>query len=171
MASAGFVLLVFAMAIAPGLLAPFDFDRQDILMRNEAPMTPAKEGGIPHILGTDALGRDVLSRLISSARISLAVGLASVVVSGVLGTALGLVAGYYRGRVDDVVMRAVDVQMGFPSLLLALVILYAAGSGFLNVVLVLAITRWMVYARVTRGLVLSLRSAPFVEAARAIGCT
>jgi len=69
------------------------------------------------------------------------------------------------------VMRAVDVQMGFPSLLLALVILYAAGSGFLNVVLVLAITRWMVYARVTRGLVLSLRSAPFVEAARAIGCT
>ncbi|MCL5109985.1 MAG: ABC transporter permease [Chloroflexi bacterium] len=165
-----FVVFVVVAAVGAGVVSPHDPYAQSLLLRNEGPMTPADQG-IAHILGTDALGRDQLSRLIYGSRISLTVGLASVLVSGVLGTLLGLLAGYYRGRADDVIMRVVDVQMGFPSLLLALVILYGAGSGFLNVVLVLAITRWTVYARVTRSLTLSLRETAFVDAARAIGCT
>jgi peptide/nickel transport system permease protein len=165
-----FVALVVVSAIGANLVAPHDPYAQSLMLRNQPPMTPSDKG-IPHILGTDALGRDQLSRLIFGSRISLAVGLASVLVSGVIGTLLGLLAGYYRGRLDDVIMRIVDIQMGFPSLLIALVILYGAGAGFVNVVIVLAVTRWMVYARVTRSLMLSLRESAFVDAARAIGCT
>ncbi|MHB1005373.1 MAG: ABC transporter permease [Chloroflexota bacterium] len=165
-----FVVLVIALALGADVVAPHDPTAQSLLLRNEGPMTPADKG-LVHILGTDPLGRDQLSRLIYGSRISLAVGLSSVLFSGVLGTLLGLLAGFYRGRVDDLIMRIVDIQMGFPSLLLALVILYGAGSGFVNVVIVLAVTRWMVYARVTRSLMLSLRESPFVDAARVIGAS
>ncbi|MHB8990881.1 MAG: ABC transporter permease, partial [Chloroflexota bacterium] len=165
-----FVAVVVVSAVGAGFLSPHDPYAQDLLSRNDTPMTPSDKG-IPYILGTDALGRDQLSRLIYGSRITLTVGFASILASGIMGTLLGILAGYYRGWVDDLIMRIVDVQMGFPSLLLALVILYGAGSGFLNVVLVLAVTRWMVYARVTRSLTLSLRESAFVDAARAIGCT
>lgn len=165
------ILLAISAIFAPWV-APFDPNAQSLFMRNMPPMTMPEEGGsIPHILGTDALGRDELSRLIFGGRVSLAVGLTSVIVSGTVGTILGLLAGFYRGPVDDLIMRLVDIQMGFPSLLLALFVLYVIGGGVLNVIFVLAITRWMVYARVTRGLVLSYRENVFVEAARASGCT
>ena len=164
------VIVVVGASIGADYITPHDPYAQSLMLRNEGLMTPSDQG-LPHILGTDALGRDQLSRLIYGSRISLTVGSASVLVSGVFGTVLGLLAGYYRGRVDDVIMRVVDVQMGFPSLLLALVILYGVGAGFVNVVIVLAVTRWMVYARVTRSLMLSLRESPFVDAARAIGCS
>jgi peptide/nickel transport system permease protein len=111
----------------------------------------------------------LLSRLVFGARVSLSVGVATVLVSGLIGVVLGLLAGYYRGRVDDLIMRIVDVQMGFPNLLLALAVLYAAGPSFKNLILVLALTRWMVMARLTRAMTLSLRETPFVEAARVIG--
>jgi peptide/nickel transport system permease protein len=94
---------------------------------------------------------------------------ATVLVSGIIGVVLGLLAGFYRGRVDDLLMRLVDVQMGFPSLLLALAVLYAAGPSFKNLILVLALTRWMVMARLTRAMTMSLRETPFVEAARVLG--
>lgn len=165
------VILAIAAVFAPWV-APFDPNDQSLFMRNMPPMTMPEDGGsIPHLLGTDALGRDELSRLIFGGRVSLAVGLVSVLVSGSIGTMLGLLAGFYRGRVDDVIMRLVDIQMGFPSLLLALFVLYVIGGGVLNVILILAVTRWMVYARVTRGLVLSYRENVFVEAAKATGCT
>lgn len=164
-----FVTIVILAAFGADLITPHDPYAQSLMLRNKPPMTAASSG-LPYVLGTDALGRDQLSRLIYGSRISLAVGLASVLFSGLIGTLLGLLAGYYRGRLDDLIMRVVDIQMGFPSLLLALVILYGAGSGFVNVVIVLAVTRWMVYARVTRSLMLSLRETPFVDAARAIGC-
>ena len=141
------------------------------MLRNKPPMTEAADGGFPYMLGTDALGRDQLSRLIYGARISLSVGFASVLISGTIGVLLGLIAGYYRGCVDDIIMRFVDLQMGFPSLLMALLVLYVLGAGVWKVVLVLAVTRWMVYARVTRSLVLAYREYVFVEAARSTGCS
>jgi peptide/nickel transport system permease protein len=165
------IVLVFTAVFAPRV-APFYPNAQSLFMRNLPPLTMPEAGGaIPHLMGTDQLGRDVLSRLIFAGRVSLAVGLTSVLISGTIGTLLGLLAGFYRGPVDDAIMRLVDIQMGFPSLLLALFVLYVVGGGVVNVIVVLAITRWMVYARVTRGLVLSYRENVFVEAARATGCT
>jgi peptide/nickel transport system permease protein len=169
--TASFIVIGVAVlsAVLVHQLAPFDPYAQDLALRNLPPFAHAKNG--VHVLGTDALGRDELSRLMLGAQISLTVGIASVVVSGVLGTAIGLIAGYYRGWFDDVVMRFVDLQMSVPSLLIALLVLYLAGPSFLNVVLVLAVTRWMVYARVARGLMLSLREVLFVEASRALGAS
>jgi len=171
MVTASFVVLMVAVisALFVHQLAPFDPFVQDLSLRNLPPMSHSK-GGI-HLLGTDALGRDELSRLMLGSQISLTVGVASVLVSGLAGTIVGLLAGYYRGWFDDIVMRLVDLQMSVPSLLIALLVLYLAGPSFLNVVLVLAVTRWMVYARVSRGLMLSLREVLFVEAARALGAS
>lgn len=170
--SAALFLLILAVAAAlAGTVMPFSPTAQDLLLRNRPPLTPATDAGLPHLLGTDALGRDVLTRLLYGARVSLAVGAMSVLVSGVFGIVLGLISGYYRGIVDDIVMRAADIQMAFPSLLLALLVLYALGPSIANVILVLAITRWTIYARVTRGMVLSQREQVFVEAARSIGCS
>ena len=166
-----FVLLIVGSAIAAELVAPHDPYVQALRLRNKPPLTPAVEpGAVPHLLGTDALGRDTLSRLIFGARISLAVGFATVLISGSFGVLLGLLAGFYRGKVEDVVMRVVDLQMSLPSLLLALFVLFVLGPGVQNLILVMVITRWMVYARITRGMMLSLRELTYVEAARAIGC-
>lgn len=166
------IVLICAASVFADLLPIAEPDDQELLLRNKPPMTaPLDDGGFPHLLGTDQLGRDVLSRLVYGSRISLSVGLSGVVVSGGIGITLGLLAGHYRGKVDDLVMRLVDLQMGFPSLLLALFILYVSGPGVSKVLLVLALTRWMVYARLTRSLMLSLREEDFVQAARVIGCS
>ncbi|MFN8524396.1 MAG: ABC transporter permease [Chloroflexota bacterium] len=166
-----FVVLVIVAAVAAPLVSPHDPYLQAIRMRNKPPGTPSLiEGATRHLLGTDALGRDTLSRLIYGARISLAVGFATVLFSGTLGVTLGVLAGYYRGRVEDAVMRVVDLQMSLPSLLLALFVLFILGPGFQNLILVMIVTRWMVYARITRSLMLSLREQAYVEAARALGC-
>ena len=167
-----FIVLVAGSAIFAGVVAPHDPYTQSIRMRNKPPFTPAlQEGAFPHVLGTDPLGRDTLTRLIYGARISLTVGILTALISGTLGVSLGLVAGFYRGRLDDLIMRLVDLQMSLPGLLLALFVLFALGPSFVNLVLVLVLTRWMVYARITRGMMLSLREQPYVEAARAIGCS
>jgi peptide/nickel transport system permease protein len=152
-------------------LAPYDPYLIEISMRNQPPGVPAIDGQGTHLLGTDPLGRDVLSRIMLGSQVSMSVGITSVLISGALGTTLGLIAGYYRGWVDTLVMRLVDIQMSVPSLLIALLVLYILGPSFFNVVLVLAITRWMVYARVARGLILSLRETLFVEAARSLGAS
>lgn len=171
LAAAGFlVLLVMAAVMADVLvyagilLDPFT---QDLLGRNKPPMFEGRLG--LHLLGTDQLGRDLLARLVYGARISLGIGAATIVVSGFIGISLGLIAGYVGGRVDDVIMRLVDIQMGFPQMLLALTIIYAAGPSVTNLVLVLAFTGWMATARVTRASCLSLRQTQFVEAARSLG--
>jgi peptide/nickel transport system permease protein len=166
------LVLVFLVAVAvlANVLPIADPDEPTLQLRNKPPMTASLEPGkMPHLLGTDQLGRDVLSRLVHGSRISLSVGLAGVVVSGTIGVVLGLLAGHYRGKVDDLVMRLVDLQMGFPSLLLALFILYVSGPGVMKVIFVLAVTRWMLYARITRSLMLALREEEFVQAARVIG--
>jgi peptide/nickel transport system permease protein len=163
-------LIVFS-ALFADLVAPHDPYKTEISLRNSPPGTPSVDGGFPHILGTDALGRDVFSRIIFGGRISLSVGFLSVVVSGFLGFFLGLLCGYFGGKVDTVIMRLVDLQMSMPSLLIALLVLYVLGSSFINVILILAVTRWMVYARVTRGMMLTLREEPFVEASKVLGAS
>lgn len=167
------VLLFFIIAaIVPSWLAPHDPLSQSLRLRNEPPMTPTTEGsGIPHLLGTDPLGRDLLSRLIFGARVSLSVGFAGVIVSGVIGVLLGMTAGFLRGRVDDLIMRTVDLTMGLPFLVLAIFVLHVIGGGLLNIVGILALVRWPLYARVSRGLTLALSETSIIEAARSIGCS
>jgi len=167
-----FLIIILIATAAAEYVAPYDHLQQNLRMRNLPPMTPAVDGdSFPHVLGTDPLGRDVLSRLIFGARVSLMVGLSSALVSGTIGTILGLWAGYYRGIVDDLIMRLVDFQMGFPFLLLALLVLLALGPGMWNVIFVLALVRWMVYARQARGMTLAYRETPFIDAARVLGCS
>ena len=166
--------LILVSAVGAELVAPHDPLQQDLNLRNIPPMSFAKDDnglsiGRPFILGTDPLGRDVLSRMIFGARVSLTVGLSSAIVSGLIGSLLGIIAGYYRGAVDDLIMRLVDIQMSIPVLLLALLVLFALGPGFLNLVVVLAIVRWMAYARLARGQTLALRNLPFIDSAIAIG--
>ena len=178
--SGTFITLIVLAAIFAPYVAPHDENDRQLPLRQIGPFSsgiatdrsesPPKEEKRFFLLGTDSLGRDILSRLIFGARVSLAVGILGVLVSGAIGLVLGLVAGFYRGLVDDVIMRAVDVFMSVPLLLLALLVIFILGASFLNIIVVFAVARWMLYARVTRGVVLALRETAFVDAARAIGC-
>jgi peptide/nickel transport system permease protein len=162
------LVLLVAMAVFAPLIAPYDPAAQSLRARLVPPMWETG-GSWAHLLGTDHLGRDVLSRLIHGARISLIVGVTVVALAGGFGIAVGLVAGYYGGRVDAILMRFVDTLIAFPGLLLALVILAVIGPSMTTVIVVLALNGWMVYARMTRGIVLSVRQLPYVEAAEMVG--
>jgi peptide/nickel transport system permease protein len=167
----GFIILLALVltAIFAPLVAPFDPTAQSLRARLLPPVWLPR-GTVAHLLGTDYLGRDVLSRLVYGSRASLAIGASVVALAGSFGVVMGLVAGYAGGRTDNAVMRAIDTQIAFPGLLLALIILATIGPTPATVVVVLALNGWMVYARMTRGIVLSLRQMPFVEAAEMIGC-
>ncbi len=159
---------VAVVAIAGPWLAPLDPNRQSIDSRLAEPMA-AGTLGTTHWMGSDGLGRDVLSRLLYGARISLLVGLAAIAVGGAIGVVAGLLAGYFGGWVDDLMMRLGDVQLAFPFVLLAIMFLVVLGPGLGNLVLVLGIGQWVTYARIVRAETLSLREKEFVEAARALG--
>jgi peptide/nickel transport system permease protein len=172
---AGFtgVVLIAAlvlMAAAAPLIAPYSPTTQDLRARL-APPAWEDNGSWKHVLGTDHLGRDVLSRVIHGSRVSLTVGAAVVLIAGSFGVALGLVAGYRGGRTDSFIMRWIDTQVAFPGLLIALIILAVIGPSMLTVILVLSLNGWMVYGRLTRGAVLSVRQAAYVEAAEMVGCS
>src|SRR5213078_1174260 len=154
-------------ALAP-VLSPADPIKNSLLDRLTPPMWAAG-GDAKHPLGTDTLGRDVASRLLHGARVSLAVGFSAVLVAGVIGVALGLVSGWYGGRVDDALMRLGDVQLAFPVLVLAIAVLAVLGASVTNLIVVLGVTGWITYARIVRGEVLALRERDFVAAARALG--
>jgi peptide/nickel transport system permease protein len=126
-------------------------------------------GSLAAPLGTDQLGRDVYTRLVYGARISLAVGLGTVLIAALLGSTVGLVAGYFEGRLGTGLMRLADVQLAFPFLLLALAVVAAVGAGLLNVILILGVAGWAAFARVVRAQVLSIKQRDFVEAVRALG--
>lgn len=162
------IVVSAALATLAPALAPADPARNDLLARLTPPAWMVG-GSWAHPLGTDTLGRDVVSRLLYGARVSLVVGFSAVVLAGVLGVLLGLVSGYYGGRLDDALMRLGDVQLAFPALVLAIAVLAVVGSGLGNVVLVLGVTGWVTYARIARGETLSLRHREFVEGARALG--
>jgi peptide/nickel transport system permease protein len=155
-------------AVTAHYVAPYDPNQQALEDRLLPPSWA--EGGVPeHLLGTDPLGRDILSRLIHGSRVSLLVGLLGVLVSGSFGLLLGLVAGYFGGWVDVLVMRLVDTLLAFPFMLLAIAVAAVLGPGLRNVVIILGISQWMAYARITRGQVLSLKEEEFVLAARSMG--
>lgn len=158
---------VLAAFVLVGLFAPWlvphDPNAQDLTARLLPPGSP------DHLLGTDLLGRDVLSRLLAGARVSLLIGFAAVVLSGAVGITIGLVSGYVGGIVDTVSMRIVDAWLAFPFLLLAIALVAVLGPGLRNVVIALVVTGWVVYARLVRGETLSLREREFVLAARGLG--
>ncbi|MEM7446365.1 MAG: ABC transporter permease [Pseudomonadota bacterium] len=162
------LILLVLMAVFAPLIAPYDPAEQSLRDRLVPPVW--QDGGSwAHVLGTDHLGRDMLSRIIFGARISLVVGVAVVALAGSFGVAVGLIAGYFGGRVDALLMRFVDTLIAFPGLLLALVILAVIGPSITTVIAVLALNGWMVYARMTRGIVLSVRQLPYVDAAEMVG--
>ncbi|MGV9707710.1 ABC transporter permease [Streptomyces sp. NPDC003483] len=162
--------IMLLLAVLAPLIAPYDPNSQDLLLRLRPPVWQSGGSGA-HPLGTDQLGRDMLSRVIYGTRVSLLVGAGAALLAGVIGTAVGLTSGYFGGLPDRILMRLADVQLAFPAILLALAIVGFLGSGLWYVILVLGITGWVSYARVVRSEVMSLRSRDFITEARAIGVT
>jgi peptide/nickel transport system permease protein len=167
-AVAWLALLLLAAAFAD-VLAPIESTRQDL---SSALIPPVGFGGtIDHPLGTDQVGRDLLARMIRGARVSTMVGLATVLLAGAVGLAAGFVAAWVGGRVDMVVTGLGEVQQAFPGSMLALVLLLALGPSVWTVVFVIALAGWVVFARVVRGLTLSLKQEPYVDAAVVLGAS
>ena len=169
-ASMGFFLLIVLVIVISPLLPLPDALAPNLLDRLKAPGHLSADG-TRHWLGTDQLGRDVLSGMLLGGRVSLLVSALTVVISGIAGTTIGLLAGFRGGWIDTVVMRLVDFQMALPALLLAIFLLYIIGSSVFNLVMLLAIMSWYSYTRVVRSEVLQLKSAVYVDAARSIGAT
>lgn len=158
-----FIMLVFIlMAIFADFIAPFEPNKIDPAAFEQP---PSKE----HLLGTDSLGRDVLSRIIHASRVSLTVGVAAVIMYLGIGIVLGAIAGYFRGFTDTLIMRFADALISFPVLPLVIVAVAIAGNSIWNIILVIGLVMWPEVARIVRGQILSLREQEFVEAARSLG--
>jgi len=165
------VLILIMMSFA-AITAPFLTDhnpRAGLILDSRTPPAWAEGGSREYLLGTDALGRDIFTRVLYGARISLIVGVAAVLLAGAIGISLGLFSGFYGGKVDDVIMRIADIQLAIPFILLAIAILTALGQGLDKIIITLGIAGWVTYGRVVRGQVMSWKEKEFVEAARAIG--
>ena len=163
-----FLLLVPA-ALAPQI-APYDPLRGSLAKRLKPPVW-MEGGSADHLLGTDKLGRDILSRMILGARVSLAVSLIAIVVGGIIGVALGLVSGYFGGKTDALLMRLVDISLSLPTILLALVLVAAVGPSFGTVIIVLVVLLWARYARLVRGETLVIKERDFIARARVAGAS
>ena len=161
------LLIMVAMAVLAPLIAPYDPNAQSLLMRLKPPVFAG--GTWKHIMGTDHLGRDVLSRLMYGARISLFIGFTTALIACVIGSVVGIVAGYYQGWIRSILMRIVDVFLAIPYILFAVAVVGALGAGITNLILVLACTRWVQFARIVYGQTLSVREKEYVEAARVRG--
>ena len=164
-AVAGFaVLAVMGLAaLLAGALLPYGAETADL----NAVLQPP---GPAHLFGTDQLGRDILSRIIFGARVSLLVGVVSSLIGGTIGLAVGMLGGYFRGRTDSVVAKLIDVQLAFPFLLFAITVIAVLGPSLPNLLIILALSGWVTYARVVRGQTLSLRETEFIQAAHGLGC-
>jgi peptide/nickel transport system permease protein len=162
-------LLVIPAALAP-LVAPHDPLKGSLANRLKAPAW--QEGGsLAYPLGTDKLGRDILSRIIYGARVSLAVSLVAILVGGALGTGLGLISGYFGRWIDSVIMRLVDISLSLPTILLALVLVAAVGPSFATVITVLVVLLWARYARLVRAETLGIKERDFIARARVAGAS
>jgi peptide/nickel transport system permease protein len=162
------IVVIVACALASPLLAPYDPNVQSLVGRLQHPLTTAANGQF-HLFGTDHLGRDLLSRVIYGARISLVVGIGASLVAGTIGVIFGLLAGYFTGWIDDTIMRLGDIQLALPYILLAIALLAIVGPGLGSVIVVLSLTQWVTYARVVRASVLAEKARPYVMAAHALG--
>jgi peptide/nickel transport system permease protein len=164
----GLIVLTFiAVGILGPILAPHNPNRQELT----AMLKPPQGIGATHVLGTDNLGRDIFSRVIHGARVSLLVAFAVVFVSGFVGITLGAVSGYFGGKVDFTIQKLVEVVWAFPPLLLGITIMAFLGQGLFNLILALVAQRWIPYCRVVRGQTLSLREREFVVAAQCLGAS
>ena len=161
-----FIILV---AIFASELSPLDPNKNHIMERVSPPLTLDKKGEMKYLIGSDALGRDGLSRLIYGAQVSLLVGFTAVFIGGILGTLLGILAGYYGRLIDDIIMRLADIQLAFPFILLAILFLVVLGEGLINLILVLGVGQWVTYARIARAQTISQKEKEYVEAAKALG--
>lgn len=166
-AGGGIVFLLVFMGILAPLLAPYDPNGQNLLKTLQAPGW----WGSDHFLGTDHVGRDILSRILYGARISLVIAGTVVVISGIVGVALGAISGFFAGLTDFLIQKLVEVVWAFPPLLLAIAIMAFFGQGLGILIFALVIQRWIPYCRVSRGQALSLRTRDFVDAARSLGAT
>ncbi|WP_448040575.1 ABC transporter permease [Bradyrhizobium liaoningense] len=167
---AGIVLSMVILAIAAPLVAPYDPLHQDLLRRLKPPAFMGG-GSSANLLGTDSYGRDLLSRLIFGTRTSILVGTASMALSCLLGAFAGLLAGYKGGRTEQLIMRFADAHMAFPDVLFAIMMAAVFGGSLLNLIIVLGISGWMIYARLVFGLVRTLKHRSFVEAAASYGAS
>lgn len=167
----GFMLVLVALAVcavAAPWLAPYGPNDFELMQRMRPPAFLAG-GSMEHVLGTDALGRDILTLVIYGSRVSLVVGLAAVLLGATVGVILGIISGYYGGAIDNIVMRVGDVQLAFPFILLAIILMAVLGAGIGNIILVLALRSWVSYSRVVRGEVLVVKETEYVQAAHALG--
>lgn len=160
----GLTAIICLAVLFSGVLFPGGADKIDLMARLTPPFT-----NMSHIFGTDPLGRDVLARVVTGGKISLLVGFVSVAGAVVVGVIMGLIAGYYRGFWDMVVMRFADVQLALPFILLAITFIAIVGGGLMNTIILLIVSQWVQYARLVRGSVLALREREFILSARAIG--
>jgi len=170
---AAVLLIMLLFAVLAPFLAPKDPTDQSLMLRLKPPVWLA-EGEPGYILGTDEVGRDILSRMIYGARVSLSVGLVGVLIGSIIGTVLGMVAGYFAGAVDETIMLVADMQLAFPFILLAISIIAVLGpdpSGAIpwKLIVIVGISGWMTYARVCRGVVLTVKEREFVQSVRALG--
>jgi len=170
MIAIAFIVAIVTVSIFAPFFAPFNPNQQHLAARLKPPGFTLAGSGKMFVLGSDHLGRDILSRIIFGSRISLFVGIVSVALTAVIGTVLGLVAGFMRGMFDTVIMRLVDLTLSIPSMLLALAVIGIIGSGITNLIVVILVTRWARYARVQYGQVCSYSQREFVQAAYSIGC-
>ena len=171
--SGGVAVVILGLIVLSGIFAPFlaPFEPEFGNLRESLlpPGSPAKDSSIPYFLGTDRFGRDVLSRVIYGSRVSLAVAAMAVAVAGTLGTTIGIVAGYYGGVVDSILMRLADLVLAMPIILLALVLAVLVGPSFFNVVLILGLVLWAEYARQARAETLGIREREYVLLAEVAG--
>jgi len=166
--SIGIIVAFVLVGVLAPLLSPADPYEQALRLRFRPPVWQER-GSWAHPLGTDRLGRDMLSRIVWGSRVSLAAGVVTVLVASAFGAAVGLVAGYYGGRVDATLMRVTDATLAFPVILLALILAVTVGPSFTNVVIAIAVILWARYARVIRGQVLTLMTLDFIAQARIAG--
>ena len=167
--SAVFLLVVVCAAVFAPVVSPYDPIKQSLRERLKAPTWFPEVGRQRHLLGTDQLGRDILSRVIYGSRVSLIVGFAAVLIGGVLGGFLGLLSGYAGGIVDEVIMLVVDGQLAFPFILLAIGIIAVLGPSFGNLIIIVGLSGWVTYARIVRAQVLTIKEREYVLAIRGLG--